>query len=308
MTSKLFGRQSNTHANIFTFLGLPLTRKLTKNVDAVVMGIPYDMATSARPGTRYGPNGIRQASAILRWEQQRWPWGFRLHERLHAIDYGDLDFDIGDSQSMIDQVIEHATFVTEANKFLLSLGGDHFVSLPLLRAVAKTHPMIALLHFDAHADTEKTTLEFHHGSMFYRALQEGIIEPRHSIQIGIRTDYETTDHPYKVLDANWANAHSADQCIAQIVKTCGKMPVYLTIDIDCLDPAFAPGTGTPVAGGLSSAYLLQVVRGLSALNIIAADIVEVSPPFDHADITSLAAATLATDILYLHASGLSAPS
>lgn len=300
----LFGADSNTYANVFTFLGRPLSRSMDGDVDAVILGVPYDLATSARPGARSGPNGIRQASAQLRWEQKRWPWKFALNDVLKVVDYGDLDFDIGDSQTMVDTVTEHADKIIAAGKFLLTFGGDHFVSLPVMRGVAKHHPKLALVHFDAHTDTEESPLQFYHGSMFQHAMSEGLFEPERSIQLGIRTEYEADDHPLTVLDATWINNNNAEQAVEQIRAVTAGLPVYLSIDIDFLDPAYAPGTGTPVSGGATSDKLLQILRGLTDLNIVAADVMEVAPAYDHAGITSLAAATAATELLYLRAARL----
>ena len=153
--SNLYGADSTTYANIFTFMGLPLSRDLGKQVDAVVMGVPYDLATTGRSGTRFGPTGIRQASAQLRWEDKRWPWTFVLADRLRVIDYGDLSFTDGNHGSMVAIVTGEAGKSMQAGKRLLTLGGDHYISLPLLRAAAKQHGELALLHFDAHTDTSK---------------------------------------------------------------------------------------------------------------------------------------------------------
>ena len=296
--SNLYGAKSNTYANIFTFMGFPLSRDLNEQVDAVVMGIPYDLATSARAGTRYGPTGIRQASSQLRWEDKRWPWTFELADKLRVIDYGDIGFVDGNHAGMVASVMEEAGKIIEAGKILLSFGGDHYVSLPLIRAVTKRHGTLALLHFDAHTDTSAEGGDYDHGAMFHLADEEGLIDPSQSIQIGIRTEYNYDAHKFTVLDGPWANSHTADEIIERVRQTVGGMPVYLTFDIDCLDPAYAPGTGTPVAGGMTTDKVLQVIRGLTELNIVAMDIMEVAPAYDHAELTSLAAATLALEMLY----------
>ena len=295
----LFGKGSNTYANVFTFMGYPLSRELNDSVDAVVMGVPYDLATSARSGTRMGPTGIRQASSQLRWEEKRWPWTFALADKLRVIDYGDICFGEGDHEEMIAKVVEEAGKILQAGKTLLTLGGDHFISLPLLRAAVKRHGKLALLHFDAHTDTEKSDNPYYHGSMFYQATNEGLIDPAKSIQVGIRTEYDYDNYEFAVLDATWANGHSAAEVEERIRAAVGDGPIYLSIDIDCLDPAYAPGTGTPVAGGLSSDKLLQIIRSLQGLNIVAMDVMEVAPAYDHAEITSLAAATLALELLHV---------
>jgi len=296
--------ESSTYANVFTFMGRPLSRDITdSSVDAVVMGIPLDLTTTARSGTRYGPNGVRQASAQLRWQKQRWPWRFELAEKLNVIDYGDVSFEEGRLENMIETVVEHASRIIAAGKMLLSIGGDHFVTLPLLRAHAKKHGKMALLHFDAHPDTEESELPHHHGTMFYHAPKEGLIDPAKSVQVGIRTEYDYDNHEFTVLDANWVNNHSTESVLEKIRETIGDTPVYLSFDIDCLDPAFAPGTGTPVPGGLTASRALEIVHGLQGLNIVGMDLVEVSPPYDHADITSLVGATLALEMLYVIAAG-----
>jgi len=295
----LMGENSNTYANIFSFMGFPLSRELTEEIDLAIMGVPYDLATSARPGTRYGPNAIRQASSILRWEKQRWPHPINLQDELKVLDYGDLDFEIGKHDKMLENVISHADQIFSGNKKLLTFGGDHYVTLPLLRSAAKHHGKLALIHFDAHTDNETGFDGHYHGSMFYHAPIEGLIDTEKSIQIGIRTEYDLKNHPFQVLNADWANDHSADEIIQQIKLRVGNMPAYLSFDIDCLDPAFAPATGTPVVGGLSSNKALQIIRGLKDLNIVAMDLMEVSPAYDQSEITALAAATLALEMLYM---------
>ncbi|WP_271273860.1 agmatinase [Aliamphritea hakodatensis] len=300
--SELLGIDSNTYANIFTFMGLPLSRALDDGTDVCVMGIPFDLATSGRSGTRFGPNGVRQASAQLRWEERRWPWQFTLSKRLQAVDYGDLVYEDGNGDDMLQTVELHAGRILAADKALLSIGGDHFVTLPLLRAHAAKYGPLALLHFDAHTDTEESDAAYNHGSMFYHAPMEGLIDPLSSVQVGIRTDFNQKNHGFTVLDASWVNNHSVEDCIGRIKQVLGDRPVYLSFDIDCLDPAFAPGTGTPVSGGLTSDRALQIIRGLSGVNIVGMDVVEVAPAYDHAEVTSLAAATLALEMLYLKAS------
>ena len=293
----------SSYANIFSFMGLPLSRDLDlAGLDAVVMGIPYDLGTSGRAGARSGPNGIRQASANLRWEEQRWPWAFCLNDRLQAIDYGDVQYSSGDSSDMLQQVEMHAARIVAAGKTLISLGGDHFVTLPLLRGHAATHGKLALIHFDAHTDTYAQHQKYDHGSMFYRAPREGLIDTERSVQIGIRTDYDRDAHEFQVINADQANEQTAQDIIAAIRARVGDAPAYLTFDIDCLDPAFAPGTGTPVVGGLSTSKALRILRGLVDLNIVGFDVMEVSPAYDQSQLTALAGASLALEFLYMRAS------
>ena len=287
-------------ANVFSFMGLPLSRDLEPDdLHAVVMGVPYDLGTSGRAGARSGPQGIRQASANLAWEECRWPWSFALADRLNAIDSGDVEFLYGDSDDMLEQVEAHAARITGAGKVLVSLGGDHFVTLPLLRGHAQTHGKMALIHFDAHTDTYDEENKYNHGCMFARAPEEGIIDPSKSIQIGIRTDYDRPRYEYEVIDAHTANEQTVAETVAAIRARVGDEPAYLTFDIDCLDPAFAPGTGTPVVGGLSTSRVLRILQGIADLNIVGFDVVEVSPAYDHAEVTALAGASLALEFLYM---------
>jgi len=287
--------------NNFGYLGLPVdTTSADSPADVVVLGIPYDLGTSGRAGARHGPQGIRQASAHLRWETRRWPWTFNALERLRVVDAGDVEIVPGESEQMLDAVQQRAQAVFAAGKRLLSLGGDHFVTLPLLRAAHAVHGPLALLHFDAHTDTESSeNSRYYHGSMFHRAPREKLVDCAHSVQLGIRTEYDPLQHPYQVIDAAEANDLPVAEIVERLRERLGHRPVYITCDIDCLDPAFAPGTGTPVAGGLSSDRLLKILRGLKGLQLVGMDIMEVAPCYDHAEITSLAAATLSLEFIYL---------
>lgn len=286
-------------SNAFGFLRLPLEfNPYATDADWVITGIPFDMATSGRAGCRHGPAAIRQVSTNLAWEGCRWPWDFDVRKRLKVVDCGDLVYEFGDAQDFCDKLQDHAERLLAAGKRMLSFGGDHFVTLPLLRAHAKHFGKMALVHFDAHTDTYANGSKFDHGTMFYHAPNEGLISPAHSVQIGIRTEFER-DNGFTVLDAGQVNDRSVDDILAQVKQIVGDLPVYLTFDIDCLDPSAAPGTGTPVIGGLTSDRALKLVRGLQPLNIVGMDIVEVAPAYDHSQITALAAATLALEMLYI---------
>ncbi|NDL64200.1 agmatinase [Acerihabitans arboris] len=288
-------------SNAFGFLRLPLEfNPYDSDADWVITGIPFDMATSGRSGGRHGPAAIRQVSTNLAWEGCRWPWDFDVRQRLKVVDCGDVVFDFGDAQDLSDKLQQHAERLLAAGKRLLSFGGDHYVTLPLLRAHAKHFGKMALVHFDAHTDTYSNGSRFDHGTMFYHAPNEGLIDPARSVQIGIRTEYDR-DNGFTVLDAAQVNDRGVDDILAQVKQIVGDMPVYLTFDIDCLDPAFAPGTGTPVIGGLTTDRALKLLRGLQPLNIVGMDLVEVAPAYDHSQITALAAATLALEMLYIQA-------
>jgi len=294
-----FPQSVSMHANIFTYMGTPLSRN-PDDADVFVVGLPYDLGTTGRAGTRSGPAAIRQTSSNLRWEENRWPWNFCAFDRLRVADYGDLEFPAGNHEGFAEQVELHYGKLLTAGKTILSFGGDHFVTLPLLRAHSRQHGKLAMIHFDAHTDTyAEAGSTYNHGSMFYHAPREGLIDADKSIQIGIRTEYTESKHEFEVISAAVANDLSTEQIIERVKSRVGDTPCYITFDIDCLDPAYAPGTGTPVIGGLTTDRALKIIRGLQGLNIVGMDIVEVAPSYDHADITALAAATLGLEMLYV---------
>ncbi len=299
-TRSLYGTQvEHTYSGALSFLRRKYTRDLD-GVDVAVTGIPFDLATTNRPGARFGPAGIRAASAHLSWGPP-WPWGFDPTERHAIVDYGDCAFDFGRPDGIPGEIEAHAESIIAQDVSLLCLGGDHFITLPLLRAHAKRHGPLALIHFDAHSDTwTDDDGRIDHGTMFFHAVREGIVIPERSVQIGIRT-HNSDAMGFTWLDAGWVHENGVDAVIAETRKIVGDHATYLTFDIDCLDPSFAPGTGTPVVGGLSTFQAQSVIRGLGDINLIAMDVVEVAPAYDHAEITSLAAASLALDYLCLRA-------
>jgi len=303
----LYGTQvEHTYSGALSFLRRRYTRDLD-GVDVAVTGIPFDLATTNRPGTRFGPAGIRAASAQLSWGPP-WPWGFDPTDRLAIIDYGDCSFDFGRPEGIPEEIEAHAAAIIEKDVSLLSLGGDHFLTLPMLRAHAKRHGPLALIHFDAHSDTWKDDgPRIDHGTMFYHAAREGIVIPERSVQIGIRT-HNSDRLGFTWLDAAWVHENGVTAVIAEVARIVGDHPSYLTFDIDCLDPSCAPGTGTPVVGGLTTYQAQSIIRGLVDVNFVAMDIVEVLPAYDRTEITSLAAASLALDYLCLRAHKLPARS
>jgi agmatinase len=288
-----------TFGGALSFLRRPYTRDLT-GVDVVVSGIPFDSATTNRPGARLGPRAIRAASVGLA-ELLAYPFGFDPFDHVSVIDYGDCYLDSGHPEDVVERVEAHARQIITAGPRMVTLGGDHFVTYPLLRAHAERFGPLSLIHFDAHCDTwpdDGTRLD--HGSMFLRAAREGIIDPGTSVQIGIRT-FNDDEHGFTILGAPWVHRNGIDATIDVVREVVGSRPSYLTFDIDCLDPAFAPGTGTPVAGGLSSAQALDAVRALADFDLVGMDVVEVAPAYDVAEITATAAATLAHDVICLFA-------
>jgi agmatinase len=300
MKNSLYGRANEmTYGGALSFLRRKYTKDLT-GVDIAVSGIPFDAATSFRPGARFGPKAIREASVQLA-ELLAYPDGIDPFKTLAVTDYGDCELDYGLHDKVASQIEAHATKIIDAGVEMLTFGGDHFVTYPLLRAHAQKHGPMALVHFDAHTDTwpdEGGRLD--HGTMFSRAIKENLIDVKHSIQVGIRTHNSNTKG-VTILDAPWVHKNGADKVTKKIIEAVKDRPAYLTFDIDCLDPAYAPGTGTPVTGGLTSAQALSIVRGLGSLNFIGADVVEVAPAYDHSEITAIAAATIAHDYLVLRA-------
>ena len=287
----------NTYAGVLSFLRRRYSRDLA-GADVVVSGIPLDLATTFRPGARLGPAAIRSASVQLA-ELKPFPWGFDPFDDLAVIDYGDCWFDAHNPLTIKDSIVNHARTILASGAKMLTFGGDHYVTYPLLLAHAERFGKpLSLIHFDAHCDTwpDASSDSLNHGTMFYKAVKEGLIDPEHSVQVGIRT-WNDDFMGVNILDAPTVHALGAQATLERILSIVGDRPCYLTFDIDCLDPAFAPGTGTPVPGGLTSAQALQIIRGIGAVDLIGADVVEVSPAYDQSDITALAAAHIALDLL-----------
>ena len=285
------------YGGALSFLRRRYTRDLT-DVDVVVSGIPFDNAVTGRPGTRYGPRAIREASTGV-YELDAFPWGFDIFENLSIIDYGDCQVDPHHPETVLDTITDHARTILKSGAKMLTLGGDHFTTYPLLKAHAEKYGPIALIQFDAHGDLwEDDGTRTDHGTMFNRGVNEGIIDPTKSTQVGIRT-WVDSDMGLQVLTAPWVHENGIPETLMRVIERAGDAPVYITWDIDGFDPAYAPGTGTPVVGGLASWQGLQFLRGLGSLNLIGMDVVEVSPPYDHAEITALLAATVAHDFLAL---------
>lgn len=284
-----------TFATCGTFLRTP-RRNSAAGCDVAVLGVPFDLATSNKPGARFGPAAIRAASAQLA-ELKAYPGGFDPLSALAVADLGDIAFDPGNPHRFTDTLASAAGAVLDTGAFLISLGGDHFISYPLLKAHAKRYGPLALIQFDAHTDTWpsgnglREPAEFNHGTMFARAIEEGLIVPENSVQVGIRTWVDDA-MGMTIIDNEAADAASPAELARRIGAITQDRKCYVTVDIDCLDPAYAPGTGTPVAGGMTTLKLLQTLRRLSTLPVVGFDVVEVCPPYDAGGITALAAATV----------------
>ncbi|MTI09425.1 agmatinase [Curvivirga aplysinae] len=290
----------NTFAGVTSFFRRRYSRDLN-GVDVAITGVPVDTATSGRPGTRFGPRAIREASSQIAWERP-YDWDFNMFDELAMVDYGDVSFDHGRLEEMPGEIRNHIKNILDQDTATLTLGGDHFITYPVLQAHAEKHGPLSLIHFDAHSDTwsnEDEDGRVDHGTMFYQAAKEGIIIPEKSVQIGLRTTNPDT-LGFNILDARWVSKHGPEACAAEIKRIVGNDKAYITFDIDCLDPAFAPGTGTPVFGGVTSPDMMILLRNLAGVNVVGMDVVEVSPPYDHADITALAGATIAAELLAIY--------
>ena len=277
-------------------------RRYTKDVsgaDAVVWGIPLDTATTNRPGARFGPRGVRAASVIMDNDPQ-YPFGHYIFDDLAVADYGDCIIDYGDNASVPEDIHAQARTILDAPNapYLLSIGGDHFVTGPLLKAHAEKYGPVSLLQFDAHQDTwdDGGTFAVDHGSFITTAVREGWIDAATSIQVGIRT-HAPDDYGIEIIDGLACDELGVETVAKRIYERTGGTNVYMTFDIDCLDPAFAPGTGTPVSGGFSTAFALRLLRACKNLEVVGSDVVEVAPAYDHGDVTSIAGSTIAMYML-----------
>ncbi len=288
----------NTFGGATSFLRRKYTKDLT-GVDIAVTGVPFDQAVTNRPGTRLGPRAIREASALQAFDPP-YGWDFDVLSEFAIVDYGDLAFDYANVAAFPDTLTAHIRTILEAGAASLTFGGDHYISFPILKAYAEKYGPISLLQFDAHSDTwpDDDMARIDHGTMFYKAVKSGIVDPVTSVQVGIRTTNEDT-LGVTTLDARWVHENGPVATVQRIKEVLGDRPCYLTWDIDALDPAYAPGTGTPVWGGLTSAQAAIMLRDLAGINIVGGDVVEVSPPFDTTGATAIAGAHVATEILCL---------
>lgn len=289
-----------------TFCRLPELRDVSY-CDVAILGIPFDSGTSYRPGARFGPQAIRQASRHLRYNFHP-AYGTEPFREFQVADAGDVPCNPYSITEAIDQIESSASELLSSVGALISLGGDHTIAVPLLRAMHRRHGAVALVHFDAHLDTWDTYFgaPYTHGTPFRRAAEEGLFDDQASMHVGIRGPlYSSEDLAqdaelgFKVIHCDELNEQGPDHVAARIRDRVGDVPLYLSIDIDVLDPAHAPGTGTPEVAGLSSRELINILRGLRGIRMVGGDIVEVAPAYDHAEITSLAAATIAFELVNL---------
>ncbi len=274
------------------------------SADVVVAGVPFDSGVSYRPGARFGPTHVRESSRLLR------PYNPALDvlpfDIAQVADAGDIAVNPFNIHEAIETIEAGALELTADGTSLVTIGGDHTIALPLLRAAANRHGPVALIHFDAHLDTWDTYFgaEYTHGTPFRRAVEEGIVDTEALSHVGTRgplygkRDLEDDRRfGFGIVTSSDVYYQGVVEVVDKLRQRLGQRPVYVSIDIDVLDPAHAPGTGTPEAGGLTSRELLNTIRGLVGLNVVGADIVEVAPAYDHAEITGIAAAHVAYELL-----------
>ena len=291
------------YCGIPTFMRTPFAADL-KNIDIALVGVPYDGAVEARSGARQGPRQIRDMSSMMRSIHH--VTRINPYELCRVADVGDVHFSrIFDVQASHADIADFYRRLHNAGIVPLSAGGDHSITLPIMRAVAADHP-VGLVHIDAHTDCcdEEMNSKYSHGTPFRRAVEEGLLDPKRTIQIGIRGAANSDEcwefgpkHGIRIVYIEEFNKLGIEEVIAEVRRVVGDGPTYVSFDIDSVDPAFAPGTGTPEVGGLTTIEAQGLIRGLRGLNLVGADVVEVSPPFDSSGNTALIAATIMYEIL-----------
>ena len=288
----------NTFGGANSFLRRKYSKDL-EGVDIAVTGIPFDHSVTNRPGTRLCPRAIREASALQAFDPP-YGWGYDALRELTIVDYGDLAFDYARISDFPDTLTQHIRGILNAGAASITLGGDHYISFPILKAYAEKYGPVSLLQFDAHTDTwaDDDMDRIDHGTMFYKAVKLGLVDPATSVQVGIRTENPDT-LGFNIIDAREVHETGPVAVARKIRSILGDNPVYLSFDIDGLDPAFAPGTGTPVWGGLTSGQASIILRDLAGINLVGGDIVEVSPPYDTTGATAIAGAHVATELICL---------
>ncbi|GAA2868925.1 agmatinase [Microbacterium arabinogalactanolyticum] len=291
------------YAGLSTFARLPRIEDVGET-DIAVVGIPFDSGVSFRPGARFGPEHVRASSRLLR------PYNpaqdFSGWEAVQMADAGDIAANPFNIHTAVEQIAEAATDLGERVDRILTIGGDHTIAYPLLKAISAKHGPVAVVHFDAHLDTWDTYFDepITHGTPFRRASEDGFIDRTASMHVGTRGplygkgDLEDDERlGFSIITSEYVEEHGVPAAMERLRQRIGDRPLYVSVDIDVLDPAHAPGTGTPEAGGLTSRELLRIIRGLADLNIVGADVVEVAPAYDHAQITGIAASHVAYEIL-----------
>lgn len=289
----------NAFGGATSFLRRRYSKDLT-GVDLAITGVPFDQAVTHRTGTRFGPRAIREASALQPFDPP-YGWPYSPLDELNIIDYGDVAFDYAKVSDFPDTLTAHIRGILAAGAGTVTLGGDHYITFPILKAYAERFGPISLLHFDAHSDTwpDDDFGRIDHGTMFYKAIKSGIVDPKTSVQVGIRT-HNDDFMGVNVIDAREVHETGPAAVVKKVKAILGDRPTYVTFDIDCLDPAFAPGTGTPVWGGLASWQAAAILRDLAGINMVGGDVVEVSPAYDTTGATAIAGAHVAHELICLY--------
>ncbi|MBJ2153559.1 agmatinase [Paracoccus sp. IB05] len=296
------------YAGIATFMRLPqIVLDAIKDLDIGIVGIPWDSGTTNRPGARHGPRQVRDLSALMRRYHPE--LDISPYEIANCADLGDAPVNPLEIVPALDALTDHYRTITRHGVAPLSVGGDHLVTLPVLRALAERHGPLGMIQFDAHSDLWDVYFngsKYAHGTPFRRAIEEGILDPHRLVQIGLRGGlYSSDDNAWGVeqgvhqFPINTVFECGIEAVMADARRIVGAGKTYVTFDIDCLDPAFAPGTGTPEVGGFTTYQAQKMLRSLRGLNLIGADVVEVSPPFDPGGSTALAGATMLFELLCL---------
>ena len=288
----------NAFGGATSFLRRLYTKDLT-NAELAITGVPFDQAVTHRTGTRFGPRAIREVSTLQPYDPP-YGWGFDPLGEFAIVDYGDMAFDYAKVVDFPETLANHARKILATDTDMITLGGDHFITLPILKAHAEKYGPLRVIQFDAHSDLwqDDDFDRIDHGTMMYKAVKLGYVDAKNSVQIGIRT--ECDDYlGMNVIDAREVHELGPQAAAKKARAIVGDAPCYVTFDIDCLDPPFAPGTGTPVWGGLSSGQAAIILRDLAGINMVGGDVVEVSPPFDHANITAVAGAHVAMELICL---------
>lgn len=289
----------NAFAGATSFLRRSYTKDLL-GVNLAITGVAFDQAVTHRAGARFGPRAIREASTLMPYDPPH-GWPTNPLADMNIIDYGDLAFDYAKTMDFPDALSAHITGILTAGAGSITLGGDHYITLPILRAYAEKYGPLSVIHFDAHSDlwADDDMARIDHGTMMYKAVKQGYVDPTRSVQIGIRTT--TEDYlGFHVITARQLHEKGHDWVTAQAKSIVADHQTYLTFDIDALDPAYAPGTGTPVWGGLHSWQAAAILRDLAGINLVGGDIVEVSPPYDTTGATAIAAAHIAYELICLY--------
>jgi guanidinopropionase len=300
----LSGREFPRFSGIKTFFRLPVA-PVEADYEIGIAGVPFDGGLSYRPGARFAPSTVREASSLGRG--YNWARGTHIWSQKKVADVGDcstVPIDLAKTHEKIENFFDT---MFNAGKKIIAVGGDHSVTLPILRAAHKKHGKLSLIHFDAHMDTYPAAwgVDFHHGTFARHAVEEGLVDPSRSIQIGLRGPLVdsndlafTKKHGLKTVTVDDIRIPGLEKFLTQL-PSFNELPTYITFDVDCLDPVYAPGTGTPVVGGLTTYETQRILRALKIKNLVGGDVVEVSPPFDQSELTSLAAVDVIFEYLCL---------